>query len=253
MSPHSDTESDAAGQALFLVGELIVDLENRRKWLDDRSPDMYRLLDRMFFQLGALADKAEWDSGTLLTELGCRHRTSSHVEALTEEELARCAAFFAWIRDLGREAPGSASIMRATISAAAAMYADAGQDLGACQRAMQQTLGPDDECTAIDVLRLGEVGSAFGGAFRALPGKAGNEARAAASSNPFARGHLSASTLDAWLTEEPLMPIEQRARLNSHVPACKLCGGAADHRSSVLGLTARPAPVLAASAALLLR
>jgi len=105
----------------------------------------------------------------------------------------------------------------------------------------------------MDLVWLGATGSAFAAALRALPGSAGNDARAAAASNPFARSHLPASTLDAWLTQQPHMAIEQRVRLDDHVPACALCRDAADHRSSVLGLSGRPSPVLAVSAALLLR
>jgi hypothetical protein len=253
MSILQDTESDASPQALYVVGELIIDLESRRRWLNERSTEMQRLFDRMFFRLGALADKAEWDSETLLVELGCRKRTSTHLQALTETELARCAAFFAWIRDLGREAPTSPMIMRALISTAAGMYADAGQDLGACQRAMQQTLGPDDAVAAIDLLRLGEIGGAFRGAVRALPGAAGNEARAAAATNPFARGHVPATTLDAWLTDSDSLAIEQRARLDTHISGCELCHDAADHRAVLLGVGERPPPVLATPATLMLR
>jgi hypothetical protein len=256
MSTSHDTESDAATQMLDIVAVLVFDPASRRAWLERHSPEMQLLFDHMFLLLGALADKADWDTETLMIELGCRRRTSSQIGSLTESELRRCTAFFAWIGDLGRKVPASPMIMRTLISAASGTYADSRQDLGACQRAMQQTLGPHDALTPMDLLWIGAVGGAFSGAMRALPGPAGNDARAAAAGSPFTQRHVPASTLDAWLRDEThprAMPVEQRARLDEHIPACEVCNDAAVHRAAVLGLRDRPAPALAEPVALLPR
>lgn len=256
MNTFQDTDSDTEPQALEIIGRLICDIEIRRQWLAPESEGMQRLFDRMFFRIGGLAETAEWDIETLLDELGCRRRTSSQLEALTESELSRCVSFFEWIAELGRTTPTSPMIMRTLISAASATYASSRQDLDACRRAMQQPLGPGESLTSLDLLRLGEVGGAFAATLRMLPGRAGNEARTTTRSNPFPIGHLPAATIDAWLcdgADTERMAIEQRARLDAHIPGCEMCSAAAEHRQAALGLRDRPAPVLSVPAQLLSR
>lgn len=255
MSILHDTEVPFVSTTLDAVGELVHDLGRRQQWLaQQHSEERQQLLDRMLMLLGALADKAAWDVAVLLVELGCRKRTGAQLQTLTEDELTRCIGFFAWIGELGRQIPSSTTTMRALVSAASALYADAGTNLDACRRAMHQTLGPDDATTADDLLWLGEVGGAFSSAAQALPGRAGDAARAARAGNPFAVGHVPASTLERWLVASPSgsLPIEQRARLDVHVLECARCRTAATQRAEMIGLRERPLRALAEPLRLLL-
>ncbi|MGI8731400.1 MAG: hypothetical protein ACR2LK_15705 [Solirubrobacteraceae bacterium] len=227
----------------------------RYAWLEqEHLGERQRLFDRMLLLLGSLTGSTGWDTDVLLGQLGCRRRTSAQLESLTESDLQRCITFFEWIEDLGQHAPASRTVMRSLVSTAGSAFAGCRGEIDACRRAMQQPIGPGDPCTPSDLLKLGEIGAAFAFARRALPGRMGREARAAASGNPFPDGHVPATTLDLWLAQGEdayLLAVEQRARLDAHIPRCDRCRSAALRRAAALGLPERPAPALAQASDLL--
>jgi len=254
MSPGTTTaellDGNDASAALDLLATLVLDAEARRAWLVKRdSEDMSLLFDEVFLLIGGLRGDSNWEVDLLLSELGCNKRGKEELEGLEFSDLESCCAFLTWITELVNRAPDQQT-KRALIATASCFYADAGRELESCKTATAVPVA-GDHLTPAMLIELGEIGTAFQFAKRALANAVGERAREVDRANPFhefPKVHIRTPTLDALIqlsygTPGASITFERAGRLSLHLRRCDPCEAAYKSREIALGFDPSPPPI----------
>jgi len=226
------------------LAELLRNHEARAKWLAECDPRTSGLYDQALRLIGGLESKSLWKVETLLNALGCNKRRETQLKNMLPEHLMECILFLEWITELATNAPADRNVNRELIRAASRMYEQVDHDLAACKSAMRTQIGHGDPLTPRALIKIGEVGTAFQIARTALPGPAGNGARALEEASPLGdipMGHIRADTLDALLrysenADAYTFSVERTVVLKKHITQCAACSEALDERASALGI-----------------
>jgi hypothetical protein len=233
-------DGPSPGVELDLLATLVLDLDARQDWLrHQESPQMVRLFSDAFMRLGGLVNDTGWEPDVLLSELGCKTRSRSDLERLCEAQLQACCSFFEWVTALLSLAPDQ-NARQDTIGLATRLYADSRQRIYDCKAALEGR-GPNDKLTPLELVALGEIGTALQLARRLVRHRHQPDqgARFAAKPQP----HIRTPTLDVLLRYPPGVPgaaisFERAGRLVTHIEECDQCNAASKARAALYGLEA---------------
>ena len=213
-------ESMAAPQeSLDMVAALLSEPRRWTEWLS-QHPQRSELFAETFRFVVRLEQATRWETNVLLTQLGCRTKTTDELGKMDERQLQRCCEYFGWVESLVLLLSGIDE-RRQIVSGAALLYLDSSGGLDACKQALEA-----GDFSAGELMALGEVESAWAVSRLHLDAPAGDRARLVAQTNPFARErpHLSVERLDQFgdLSDRHMDSV-MRTRIADHLDLCSEC------------------------------
>lgn len=225
LEPETSESILAPQESLDMVATLLSQPRHWNEWLS-QYPERSDLFAETFRFVVRLEQATCWEIEVVLSELGCRTKTTDQLGRMEERQLESCCEYFAWVESLVSQLSGIDE-RRQVVSGAALLFRDAQGDLGACRHALGA-----GEFSGSELLALGEVERAWEISRLRLESPIGGRARAVRDFNPFAveRPHLSDERLDRYIEGDRHLDSVMCNRIAEHLDLCSECKQAYEAR-----------------------